>query len=439
MLDSETRRIRAKQVGMLMQAYRRAFTPQGGSGRLSQEGLLKLMGQVDPIYLERYNHSTVARWESGATRPTEERLKVFGQALNLSDAEVEGLIRLAGIYEERQNGQSLNGSELREGPGEAQVSAGDSSESTGYTPSFFVQGIRFSLSRLVLPGLGVAAIGFALASSGWNATWMMMLYIIVVAGLVLAQGFLRLRRSNELRELYFISVFFLLSSKLLQAPLIRMDPFGYYAIGDFASTPMPYLFSLLTSLLLALAAGLTFDFLWRRQLAGEVSTFNIWQRTACTSFTPLILIYAACLLLTGLGTWIYLLLVFSILGGSFMALLILRDETVSFTQWERRLLLQSGLAVTIVLTAVGGALVVIMYLYPSMMAIPDHTLIRSWEIDFAALGYPKDELMERYRIGAVWSSLATVVYMVVALGGSLLITIYRLGENEQPDPAGNDG
>ena len=438
MLDSETRRTRAKQVGMLMQAYRRAFTPQGGSGRLSQEGLLKLMGQFDPIYLERYNHSTVARWESGATRPTEKRLKVFGQALKLSEAEVEGLIRLAGLYEESETSRSLDASERQAGPEQRQVSAGDASELAGYSPSFFVQGIRFTLSRLVLPGLGVAAAGFALASSGWNATWMMMLYIIVVAGLVLAQGFLRLRRSNELRELYFISVFFLLSSKLLQAPLIRMDPFGYYAISDFASTPIPYLLSLLTSLLLALAAGLTFDFLWRRQLAGEVSALNIWQRTACTSFTPLILVYGACLLLTGLGTWIYLLLVFSILGGSFMALLILRDETVSFTQWERRLLLQAGLAVTIVLTAVGGALVVIMYLYPSMLAIPDHTLIRSWEIDFAALGYPKDELMDRYRIGAVWSSLATVVYMVVSLGGSLFITIYRLGERDQPNPAGDD-
>ena len=438
MLDSETRRMRAKQVGMLMQAYRRAFTPRDGSGRLSQEGLLKLMGQVDPIYLERYNHSTVARWESGATRPTEKRLKVFGQALNLSDAEVEGLIRLAGFYEERETGRALDRSERQAGAEEGRVPAGDTSESAGYSPSFFVQGIRFSLSRLVLPGLAVAAIGFALASSGWNATWMMMLYVIVVAGLVLAQGFLRLRRSNELRELYFISVFFLLSSKLLQAPLIRMDPFGYYAIGDFAATPIPYLLALLTSLLLALAAGLMFDFLWRRQMAEGVSTVNMWPRTACTCFTPLLMVYAACLLLTGLGTWIYLLLVFSMLGGCFMALMVLRDDSVSFTRWERRLLLQAVLAVSVVLTAVGGALVVIMYLYPSTLAVPDHTLLRSWEIDFDALGYSRDELMDRYRIGAVWSSLATVVYMVVALAGSLFITIYRLGEREQPEYIRND-
>ena len=218
MLDSETRRTRAKQAGMLMQAYGRAFTPRGGSDRLSQEGLLKLMGQVDPIYLERYNHSTVARWESGATCPTRKRLKVFGQALNLSEAEVEGLIRLAGLYEESETTRSLDGRDPQAGPEQGQVSAGHASESAGYSPSFFVQGIR----------------------------------------------------------------------------------------------------------------------------------------------------------------------------------------------------------------------------YPNALAIPDHTLIRSWEIDFAALGYPKDELMDRYRIGAVWSSLATVVYMVVSLGGSLFIAIYRLGERDQPNPAGDD-
>ena len=43
---------------------------------------------------------TVARWESGTTRPTRDRIEVFGQALNLSPAEIEGLMRLAGFERE---------------------------------------------------------------------------------------------------------------------------------------------------------------------------------------------------------------------------------------------------------------------------------------------------------------------------------------------------
>ena len=49
--DPESRRLRANQVGMLMQAYRCAYEVDGKKGRLSQEGLLKLMGQADPVYL----------------------------------------------------------------------------------------------------------------------------------------------------------------------------------------------------------------------------------------------------------------------------------------------------------------------------------------------------------------------------------------------------
>ena len=80
-----------------MRAYRHAHTREGTNRRLSQSGLLDLMGQVSPEYLDRHDHSTVARWESGARRPTRERLEVFGQALDLAPAEIDGLLRLAGL------------------------------------------------------------------------------------------------------------------------------------------------------------------------------------------------------------------------------------------------------------------------------------------------------------------------------------------------------
>ena len=98
--DTESRRWRAKQMGMLMRAYRRSYRMQGRDGRLSQSGLLDLMGRVDERYSELHGHSTVARWESGTTRPTRDRIEVFGQALNLSPAVIEGLMRLAGFKRE---------------------------------------------------------------------------------------------------------------------------------------------------------------------------------------------------------------------------------------------------------------------------------------------------------------------------------------------------
>ena len=80
-----------------MRAYRHAHTREGTNRRLSQGGLLDLMGQVDPEYLSRHDHSTVARWESGARHPTMERLVVFGRALDLAPTEIDGLLLLAGL------------------------------------------------------------------------------------------------------------------------------------------------------------------------------------------------------------------------------------------------------------------------------------------------------------------------------------------------------
>ena len=80
-----------------MRSYRESFTSGGGRLGLTQEALLERMGSVDSEYAERYSHATVSRWESGGTRPTLQRLKVFGKALSLSRTEVAGLVLLAGL------------------------------------------------------------------------------------------------------------------------------------------------------------------------------------------------------------------------------------------------------------------------------------------------------------------------------------------------------
>ena len=80
-----------------MRSYRESFSQGGGRRGLTQEALLERMGSVDSNYAERYSHATVSRWESGGTRPTLQRLKVFGQVLTLSQTDVAGLVLLAGL------------------------------------------------------------------------------------------------------------------------------------------------------------------------------------------------------------------------------------------------------------------------------------------------------------------------------------------------------
>ena len=418
-----------------MQAYRHAYGAEGRKSRLSQEGLLKLMGLVDPLYLERYNHSTVARWESGATRPTKERLEVFGKALNLSSAEVQGMIWLAGLhdYEEAPSAGDIKGPNGEGDTGAVASKLEAVTVPVDHSPTHTGQVARYVLTKFALPGLAVASVGYILARLGWNAGWIMALYVVAAVALILIQGFLRVRRSHELREIYFLTVFFLISGNLLQAPAIRMDPYGIYALGEFANTPYPYLLAMLVNLVLALIAGLMFDFLWKWQYLSNRGFKNTYHRAVWTVFPPLLFVYIFTLFFCCMGMWIFIMYVFSIMGGTFTAILAMRDKDAAFRNWEKRLLLQAAMGVILILTAIGGASILILYLEPSPLAIPDHTLFRSWEIDFEALGYSPDELLERYRIAAVWSSLGTLIYMVIVLGGSLLVAICRLDGKNSAD------
>ena len=86
-----------------MRAYRESFPREDGRRRLTQEELLRRMGEVDVEYSERFNHATVSRWESGGTRPTVARLQTFGRALNLSSSDVAGLMVMAGVAPDYQS------------------------------------------------------------------------------------------------------------------------------------------------------------------------------------------------------------------------------------------------------------------------------------------------------------------------------------------------
>ena len=444
-LNAETRRSRAKQVGRLMQCYRLDRAGSGRGGRLSQSGLLALMGRIKEDYRD-YSHSTVARWEAGEIFPTAERLEVFGAALGLTRAEINGLIALAGLGDQDLNstgdlspyaGNVKGAYRTHAGAHEIFPNAytvpptGSKGKSRGRDVS------RFLLARFLLPGLGIAGAGYFLASVGWSADWVLTTYIVAVICAMLSHYFLSVRRSRGMRDFLFLSVFVLLSTPMLQAPLMRMDHFGFYAIEGFGGTPIPYVLALLVNLVLAFMAGLMYEYLSGWQ--DSRSNASPYSRAAWVTIPPLAFVYVSMLFISCAGGWLYLLEALPILGGVIMAILALRDEKVEITEWAKRFLLQTTVAITIVLTAMSLAGMVVIYWDPSLQLVPDHTLIRSWEVDFNELGYSHEEFVDRSRISTVWSSLGAIVFMVVVVGGSLVTTILkknpRNSANTAPSPA----
>ena len=93
------------------------------------------------------------------------------------------------------------------------------------------------------------------------------------------------------------------------------------------------------------------------------------------------------------------------------------------------------MAVTIILSTFGAAAILAAYIDPTLLALPGHTIIHTWQIDFYSLGYPAEELTPRFRLGFVWASMAMIAYMVTVVGGSLILTIYRMGDGNSNSAA----
>ena len=430
----DVQRARAAQVGFVMRSYRESFAPGGGRRGLTQEGLLERMGSVDSDYAERYSHATVSRWESGDTRPTLQRLKVFGKALELSRTEVAGLVLLAGLATDFRtavghvtgSGDVTSGNGAAPDPtsasGVAEDSEGSAPEST---PSILRAAFCFGFLRTLPLGLCIAG-GYALSVFGWNNAWMPTAYVAFAIGIVLAQGFLMPGRHAPLREFFWVSVFFLLSTPLLQFASIRTDHYGFYTIGNLAGTQMPYMLALLLNLVIASAAGLMFHVLWKWQYAGN-SGSSALRRAASVALPPLIIVYAVVVVITNISVSIQLAILLPVLGAVFTALLVLRDPAFKPSERDRLFLLSTTSVLAMISTALGVVAILSIYLSPDLPSVlPDHNQLGSWEIDFSGLGITTEEALDRLNLGYLWHAIWLLAYMFFVVGGRLMVSIYRI-------------
>jgi len=436
MRERDVQRARAAQVGQLMRSYRESFAQGGGRQGLTQEALLERMGSVDSDYAERYSHATVSRWESGGTRPTLQRLKVFGQALRLSQTEVAGLVLLAGLAPDFRtalwhvSGRHGNGANHKvaapDSASTPEVEGTAGASAAKGTPSVLMCAIRFWLLR-ALP-LGVCIIGgYALSIYGWNNAWMPTAYVAFALGIVLAQGFLFPDRDAPLREFFWVSLFFLLTTPLLQFASIHMDHYNFHTIGDIAGTQMPYILAILVNLVIAAVAGLMFQMLWRWQYSGDSGESTALRRAASVALPPMILVYAVVVVITNVSVSIQLAVLLPVVAAVFTTLLVLRDPAYNPSERDRLYLLSTTSVLAIISTALGIVAILAIYLSPNMPSVlADHNLLRSWDIDLAALGFTQEEALDRLNVGYLWHAIWVFAYRFFVVGGRLIVSVYRI-------------
>lgn len=439
--SNDVHRSRAAQVGFLMRAYRESFVWEDGRRGLTQEELLQRMAAVDSDYSERFSHATVSRWESGATRPTVSRLEVFGKAVGLTAAEIEGLIALATF-------QPIDGNTLRQrrdtprfvGAGRPMSDihdGGAGGRSVGIaanSPIFFSGLFNYVLVKYLALSSCIVGTGYALSFMGWNPDWMPAAYVFLITLIVMAQGFLLPSRDSNLSDFYFVSIFFVLTTPLLQFERLDMDHYGLYRIDNIAGTHMPYMLALLVNLLLGATAGVASKVLWKWQYSVDPAESNPIRRAIWAIVPPIAFVYAVIVVISNTSVWIQLAILLPALAAMFTVMVTLRDPSLNPTEKDRQYLLVTVTTLGILSTLAGIITVMAIYISPDLpMVLPDHNLVRSWEINFDELGFTRAEAMNRINLGYLWHAVCVAAYMFFVVGGNTIVAIYRMGVTSAVD------
>ena len=426
----------------MMRTYRETFVSEDGRRGLTQEELLQRMALVDSDYGERFSHATVSRWESGSTRPTVQRLRAFGKALDLPDNEVAGLMLLAELAPDLPTALGLALSD-GDGPPAGNGGAPDqephpevdqpaAARAEVSVSSSLRDVARFIVLRFLPLGTGIVVGGYALSFLGLEDAWTPVVYMAFATVLVFAQGFLLPDRSAGFREFFWVSLFFLLSTPLLQFSPIEMDHYSLHLMTDFADAHVPYMLALLINLALASSAGLMFQLLgrWQQSERGDGNRSAL-QRAAWVAVPPVSFVYAVVIVISNVSIWIQFAVLMPVVAVTFTALPLLHDPSLRTTERDRQFIQWLVLAFGFVSSSLGLITVLAIYISPDLPTVlPDHNLLHSWEIDFGLLGFSREEALDRLNLGYMFHATSTFAYVFFVMGGSLLAAIYRLGDRD---------
>ena len=374
-----------KRLGVLLRLYR---TDSGDS----RDELVERMAARNPDHAG-LDGATVARWENGDDAPTREFLEDFADLFQLSKTERNAMLELGGC--------------APGGPLDLAASLGKDAVRRGIAPKVYAWGAGYSLNAL-----------------GQDGTVVLVGYSAVSLAIVGGQGILRWRKADVVSELFFMTMFFVLNASLFMFAITRMDHFGFYALIPGSGGSYFLLLTLVAHLALALAASAIFDALrgmmYPKKGSRRKTPDQAFVRALWTTLPPCLFVFFNMMVFVNQGGWVFYLITLGVTVAAFTTILAFRDERVALSDFEAKLSLAASVAAVITLCAMGAAGTMVAYLSPSPLALPDHNLLISWEIDYERLGYPEDEMLERYRMGLLLMSTAVTAYMAIALGGFLI-------------------
>ena len=191
--------------------------------------------------------------------------------------------------------------------------------------------------RVLLLGLAFTAFGYLLSLPGWDGSRHTVPFAGFALALVLGQGCLFPERQSGLREFFWVSIFFVLTTPLFQFAPLGLDHYNFHVLDAIRGTWIPCLMALLVNLVLASGAGVLFHLLHRWQYAGG-ETGGALRRALWVTLPPSVLVYGVAVVITNASVSIQLAFLVPVIATVFTALLVLRDPGVTFSERDRRIL-----------------------------------------------------------------------------------------------------
>ena len=426
---------------------------------LSQEGLAELL-KDDTGYSGSRDRSQISNYERGKVLPSKQFLSAFlkviepglaEKGIELDDQDADHLFFFAGYYSQPTADVSdlrtsvtdvkVGQETLRAGVedvrhAQVMLQGGLYDLSQRVSDSLSInERIKDALVKMVPPALYVATIGYVIDALGLVRTWVMLAYLAIGIAVVVSTVMLRRFRtdaSDRVGDLFFVSVFFVMSVSLLQAAFTRMDLYGFHTLPQFTGGAVPFMLAMIVNLVLSLASSIMFNVL-RNWLRGESNSLSPVSRAVWATLLPTAFLYTNVLLFCNPGMWVFFLVNLGTLFGAFAAIILFKDPRLRVDARDSWMI-KAAFAAIVVMAAFFGVGTLVTFVAPSLVSSAHHNTLWSSDADLApldlpppeyfdALGYPEDEYFERIRFGMLWTNQATTVYFVVVFGIAVLSAI----------------
>ena len=220
-----------------------------------------------------------------------------------------------------------------------------------------------------------------------------------------------------------LSLLVLLNTPIFIALTTGMDQYGFFTMDAVARRPYPAVLSLAVNVSLAVLAYALYRFIWRWESAFIERGWEPIKRTGVAVGIPVFLAMVPSFLMCGTGGKPYYIVIGVLMTGSLCITSALRYPNLKVDPDLARFWFVTATGCILVLLALAITGMLFFYFIEQIPASSNF----GWQLDYqwSDLGYGPEGFAQRQRDGLLVFGITGIGYMVLVLGGTMLVSIFN--------------